>query len=82
MGFLSSCESLSVCIRFPGSSAGKKSICYAKKPCLIPGGRDPWRDELHSSVLGFRGGSDANELGKPVLDPGLGRFPAEGATHI
>ena len=49
---------------FPGSSAGKESICNAGDPSSIPGeSKIPWRrDWLPTPVfLGFPGGSDSKE---------------------
>ena len=70
---------------FPGSSAGKESICDAGDPGSIPGsGRFPWRkDRLCTLVfMGFPGGSDGKEtacnVGDLRLIPGLGRSTGGG----
>ena len=73
---------------FPGSSAGKESICNAGDPGLIPGsGTSPGRmDRLPTPVfLGFPGGSDNKEstcsAGDLGLIPGLGRSPGGGHSY-
>ena len=72
---------------FPGSSAGKESVCNAGDPSSIPGsgrmekGYPPWRkDSLSTPVfLGFSGGSDGKESACNVGD--LGLIPGLGRSH-
>jgi len=70
---------------FPGSSAGKESICNAGDPSFDSWVQKfPWRrDRLPTPVfLGFSGGSEDKEstcnAGDLCLFPGLGRFPGGG----
>ena len=64
---------------FPGSSAGKESICNAGHPGFIPGERDRL---LTPVFLGFPGGPEGKESACNVGDlgsiPGLGRSPGGG----
>ena len=67
-----------MCMTFPGSSAGKESVCNAGSPGLIPGSRrSPGGDRLPTPVfLGFPGGSETTcNSGDLGLIPGLERSP-------
>ena len=72
---------------FPGSSAGKESICNARDPSSSPGLGRSLEGSMALQVatpvfMGFPGGSDGKESACNVRDlgliPGLGRYPGGG----
>ena len=72
-------------LRFPGSSAGKESLCNAGEPGLVPGSESSPGEGVGYPLqlfLGFPGGSDGKEsalnVGDLGLIPGLGRSPGGG----
>ena len=70
---------------FPGSSAGKESVCNAGDPSLITeSGRSPGEGKVYpfQYFLGFSGGSDGKESSCNAGDlgsiAGLGKSPGGG----